>query len=220
MLTRAAHKTARMSQRVMIGHPLERVDADGLQRGDNWPPRMPVGDLASSTARSGGHFFYPPTSGLAYRRTFLEQVGPVPADLNFPDEYYSVLASQLGLIAGTDDPLAVWRIHGQNMMTSYRGTFEKMQRSRRNFEAVNQAANTALERLGSSRRLDLTHHVPYQFLRRRMGDGLGFIGTVRLGLLHSADPSPVRRFKAVAKTVLTRPPAKQSSISHRRGTLA
>jgi hypothetical protein len=59
---------------------------------------------------------WPPSSGNAWARWFLDRVGPVPetAFRTSPDLYLATLAPLYGLVAGIAEPQGCWRVHGGN----------------------------------------------------------------------------------------------------------
>lgn len=98
----------------MVHHRLKELDVAANEFRD--APFEPVsGDLTSSRERL--LLFTPtPTSGVAFRRSVLEQVGPVPEDIRIQaDSYIENLALFVAPVAAIAEPLAVYRIHGRNL---------------------------------------------------------------------------------------------------------
>lgn len=187
---------------VLLGHPVEKIDASGLALGYVWPPHLPSGDISRRAARCGGHWFSPPTSGLSFRRSMLQEIGPIRDGL-FPDEFLPYVLAQLGPVASTNQVLSGWRIHDDNMHHEDTGVSrQRFEKTKRRFEANETQVNAVLERMGSPRRVSLNGHWLYQLLLRRSGGKVSVVSLIRLGLFHNADPSWVRRGKAVAKNLL------------------
>jgi glycosyltransferase involved in cell wall biosynthesis len=101
--------------------PLREIDVRGRETGTVWP--LPCsGELAEGNLRDqlirGGPLAYvwPPTTGNAWARRFLERVFPMPeADFRTcPDLYLSALAPLFGSIRRVREPQSCWRYHGQN----------------------------------------------------------------------------------------------------------
>lgn len=94
---------------------LEVVDANGTPTGEQRPPSAcPLygGDLRSVVLERCS-FFWPETTGQAYRRSFLEATMPIP-DKSPPDGYFSYLGALAGPVVAIDPPVASYRSHGRN----------------------------------------------------------------------------------------------------------
>jgi glycosyltransferase involved in cell wall biosynthesis len=95
------------------------VDAKGSSLGKMIPPRLsPSGEYKEVILKQGpwacSHAW---TSGNAWARWFLEQVFPLPEDIEnrvFPDGCLNPLAALYGPIVTLDKPVAYYRIHGSN----------------------------------------------------------------------------------------------------------
>jgi glycosyltransferase involved in cell wall biosynthesis len=77
------------------------------------PDWVAEGDLKEDLLREGPHHF-PPTSGNAWKREFLEIAMPIPEDifrLGGGDLYLATLAPLYGLIKATPQPQGLYRIH-------------------------------------------------------------------------------------------------------------
>jgi hypothetical protein len=84
--------------------------------GVRWSKRpLPSGNVLEQVLQHGD---YPsmPMSGNAFRRTFLEQVMPMPAEKwrRGADVYLFIQAPFFGTILSTDQPLGCYRVHGVN----------------------------------------------------------------------------------------------------------
>src|SRR5262249_30444661 len=79
-------------------------------------------DALSNGPRSDEHT-WPPTSGNAFSRLYLQKVLPVPerAYVTCPDMYLCGLSPLYGQIARCDEPLSMWRRHAGN--NTYRNEF-------------------------------------------------------------------------------------------------
>ena len=106
--------------------PLREIDPAGRVL-SKVVPRAAVssGDLRQAVlARgpSGEHYAWPPTSGNAWARSYLERVMPMPARYRTcPDLYLCALAPLYGCVAAVRSPLGRWRVHGQN--NTWKGWF-------------------------------------------------------------------------------------------------
>jgi hypothetical protein len=105
---------------------LELVDAAGRPTGaimPNAPRRLDAALIAARFHRTG-LYPWPPMSGNAYTRTFLERVMPLPTD-RFPavsDAVLNTLAPLYGAVEPIDEPLGSYRVHEHNV--SGRSGFE------------------------------------------------------------------------------------------------
>jgi len=101
--------------------PMWIVDAAGNRSGGTKPPHPPAeGDFREQLlARGPSNVPYSPTSGNAWRRSFLERVCPIPEDVPYyrlcADEYLYTLVPAFGRIRTIAEPLGCYRIHGRNV---------------------------------------------------------------------------------------------------------
>lgn len=107
--------------------PLWLVDKDGVRSGRVHPQtQLPEGDLRDEVLQSSPAYYgWPPTSGNAWSRSFLEKVLPMPEApfRTCPDFYLSALAPLYGPMKRVDEPQGFWRLHGANNSGS--DTFEQ-----------------------------------------------------------------------------------------------
>jgi hypothetical protein len=98
--------------------PLWAIDETGRRTGATLPGHpLSQGDLRAATIESGpGSNAWPPTSGNACVRPFLESVCPIPEDdyRLCADAYLFTLAPVWGRVRRIDEPLAHYRVHGGN----------------------------------------------------------------------------------------------------------
>jgi len=107
---------------VKLHWPMPEIDDRGRSIGSFRPTEaLPSGDLAEQLCRLGPEgAAYPPTSGNAWRRDFLEQVLPGPVD-QFrlaADQYLAILAPFHGLVGKVDEPLSQYRRHAASVHSS------------------------------------------------------------------------------------------------------
>lgn len=111
---------------VKVHWPLYEVDARGVRAGNVVPARpLSEGDVKEELIQHGPHgYTWPPTSGNAWARRFLQRIFPMPEPeyKTCPDFYLSALAPLFGLIRKVDEPQALWRVHGTNH--TWNGPFE------------------------------------------------------------------------------------------------
>lgn len=119
---------------------LRVVDAEGRPTGHLRPRRtgvMPDGDLRRHVVRHRC-FHWQPTSGLAFARSALELVLPMPEDEYriSADAYLAGLVPLLGLVRSTDEVGGSYRVHGSSSYTDaaidgryFRGQIARIQRT-------------------------------------------------------------------------------------------
>jgi hypothetical protein len=126
--------------------PLREIDDSGGDRGRLEPAaRLAEGDLKDAVLRAGADgYAWPPTSGNAWSRRFLNRAMPMPEPpyRTCPDFYLAALAPLYGLVRKIDEPLGCWRVHGQN--NSWLGTVDRRL--------------AALERLTEQTLLEMARH--------------------------------------------------------------
>lgn len=108
---------------VKVHWPLWVVDEHGRRSGHRKPTDPPPeGDLKHLIVEHGPeHPGWPPTSGNAWRRDFLERIFPIPeverevkVGSCSADTYMTMLAPLFGTVAAIQEPLSCYRVHGQN----------------------------------------------------------------------------------------------------------
>jgi glycosyltransferase involved in cell wall biosynthesis len=119
---------------------LDIAGADGAPSGHRIPSVPPTeGDLRSLTLQRGpGCRVCPPASGLAWSRTFLRQVMPIPETVKDAGaEPFLVDAAPLfGTIVSIPEALGTYRIHANAMHTPMRGISTRaLDRVLRSYEA-------------------------------------------------------------------------------------
>jgi glycosyltransferase involved in cell wall biosynthesis len=98
--------------------PLLGMDEAGQPSGGIFPD-VPLkgGDFAKEVGRFGPKgYAWPPTSGNAWARGFLEHVFPIPESrfVTCPDLYLCSTAPLLGRVGCVEVPQGYWRVHGAN----------------------------------------------------------------------------------------------------------
>ena len=104
-------------QVVKVHWPLWVIDEGGCRTGRVLRPVLSEGDCRDAVRREGPYgYTWPPTSGNAWARTFLERVLPIPEAVYpaNPDLYLCALAPLFGRIGTVQEAQAYWRDHGAN----------------------------------------------------------------------------------------------------------
>lgn len=172
-IARCVREAGALPSAQLIYHRVQTVDLNGRKAGNPYPRNLCRGAIADRVQKGGGVWSYAPTSGLVFRREFLERILPVPEDLyrTSADAYVACLAGMLTEVAGVDDVLAHYRVHGRNAWLSAGGGTEE-QRLRHwieRFEIENGGLNNALRRFGSPLRVNLADNFVYQLWLRQSG---------------------------------------------------
>jgi glycosyltransferase involved in cell wall biosynthesis len=96
----------------IVQHPLLEVDSAGrplhtaLPR---WPARYRLQDFLAGGAMIAA------TTGLAFRRELLREIGPIPNDIFFASDFYLIINGFFGADAvNLSQPLGYHRVHGSN----------------------------------------------------------------------------------------------------------
>ena len=125
LLPRAAERAvAALAERgaVKAQWYLRTIDEQGALKGPIVPRRtLSAGELRDAAVAAGPQaYVWPPTSGNAWSRTFLETVLPVPEQeyLTCPDSYLAALAPVAGPVARINEALSLYRVHGRNNMNN------------------------------------------------------------------------------------------------------
>ena len=117
----AVKRLAEDPEVVKVHWPLTEIDADGRPLGGVNPSAgLQSGDLRDTLLAGGPEaLVFPPTSGNAFRTSFLREELPLPEAPTTigsasADAYLSMLAALRGRVAACDTPLGEYRIHGRN----------------------------------------------------------------------------------------------------------
>ncbi|HZS83888.1 MAG TPA: glycosyltransferase family 2 protein [Stellaceae bacterium] len=97
--------------------PVMNVDAAGRPLGSVLPvlPKVWTPERIRRTVLRTGSYPYPPTSGNAYPRWFLERVMPMRAEYGGIDGILNCAAALHGDVVVLREPLVCYRFHGRNM---------------------------------------------------------------------------------------------------------
>ena len=105
---------------VKVHWPLLIIDQHGEKTGKVKEPELPRGDFRQIVLERGpmteATLPSAPTSGNAYKRSFLDRVMPIPEQVYTisPDAYLFGLAPAFGIVERASEPQGFWRFHGLN----------------------------------------------------------------------------------------------------------
>jgi glycosyltransferase involved in cell wall biosynthesis len=112
-------------------HRASLVDNQKRQRG-MYPllSALPTGDCAQCTYDNAGILMgLPPTTNLALRREIADEIFPIPVEYTgYAEQMIHRLAPLMTELCAVDEPLARWRLHGQNDQNSTRITARRLER--------------------------------------------------------------------------------------------
>jgi glycosyltransferase involved in cell wall biosynthesis len=104
-----------------VFHPVQRIDINGADIGIKEPM-----DGSRWLDRKVKKFMAPPTTGLTFRRSAWNMIGPMPEQLStLGDNYFKFVV--MGLACGyyLAEPLAVMRLHGDNAFSMPSSEFSR-----------------------------------------------------------------------------------------------
>jgi glycosyltransferase involved in cell wall biosynthesis len=151
---------------VGIMHHLDTIDADGKVIKNVSTQGAKLGEnLAKIILKTGNAWCFPPTSGLAYRRSSLQKVFPIdPIKWRiWADGCIIYCTAFLGKVKTLNEELGSYRIHGANNHISREiATSEQEAKSQAGIEMTNQYINDFLQRIGYPERVELSRNLQYR----------------------------------------------------------
>lgn len=107
---------------VKVCWPFEIIDRAGKLTGERRFTHLPNGSFRKNALKLGpASHFTPPQSGNFWRKSFLDQMIPIPPD-DFrynADAYLFTFAPFFGSFRSVDEPLTKYRVHGHNVSTRF-----------------------------------------------------------------------------------------------------
>lgn len=152
---------------VGVMHWLNLIDANDNLTNNEGVRWLPNRDLAKIILDTGHAWNYPPTSGLAYRRSALKRVLPMDAVKwrLCADGCLVYCTAFIGKIEGIPEVLASYRIHSLNNHANLKITPEKQLRSLEGVEMTNRYLNSFLEDIGYPVKVSLARNLQYRQLQ-------------------------------------------------------
>jgi glycosyltransferase involved in cell wall biosynthesis len=153
-----------------IHYPLALIDEESLPLGCLIPRApLPSGDLTQQVLQRG-FYVSSPTSGNAFSREMLQQLGPLDEKewRVGAEGYYVFLAPFFGAIGVIDEPIALYRIHGKSE-TAMDGSGSMDGKRMGTLLASDLRLRRTLERFAAERRLELSDDAVYShWLHRKL----------------------------------------------------
>lgn len=189
---------------VLIYHQVQPVDINKNYIDDPEPSFMLSGWLQNRVAHSGGWWHFPGSSGLTFKRCFIEKVTPIP-ELDYciaADAYLADLAPFCGKVIALKQVLAFYRLHDKNnYWTTAVDSKKEVLRSRvKSYENRVLNLNESLQKLGLTQRVSLTDQYTYRKYKYLLGED-NIIGLLLTALKFPVEPLP-RRIKNVTELLL------------------
>ena len=107
---------------VKVCWPFDVIDRHGRPTGARKFTQLPQGSFRKNALKMGpASHFTPAQSGNFWRKSFLDQVVPIPADeYRFnADAYLFTFAPLFGSFRSVQEPLTQYRVHGRNISSRY-----------------------------------------------------------------------------------------------------
>jgi glycosyltransferase involved in cell wall biosynthesis len=174
---------------VQLGHCWTSVDAEGVPIGSSTSSILNQGDVRNLLLQ-WGRYATAITSALAYRRTVLQQVLPIPTQrTEAADTYLTATVPFYGEVGSINEPLMFYRIHGKNRQ-AHSGNWSRMLHQRELTAAyVDRAAAT----VGLVERSNLQQDVDYRsFKAIEQGKG-SWIGALQVAWLSWQESQAIGR---------------------------
>jgi hypothetical protein len=194
----------------MLHHQMQLIDGAGRLHHAPFPRVVLEGDLRRRVQRSGGWFPHGLTSALAFPRSYLHRLFPIPTATRViatpagpvevelkADTYLASPAPFLAPVAGVAKPLTRYRMHDRNK-SQIGGSRADAQRRRRGQCVVEyEALLDVLQRFGVTDLPRLEDHLPFTLVRCSLGEvrrSTAVISTLRsAGLPASLKPREAAR---------------------------
>lgn len=207
----------------LIHHQLQIIDADGRPLRKPFPRHVAHGDIRDDVVRRGGWFSHGVTSGLTFRRDYLERLFPIPQNYEMRvgtelrsmalgvDSYLAGPAPFVAPVAGIARPLARWRWHQSNRSAGF--SPPKIQMARYTAE-VAALADVMHDTFGQPLDLRVDRRLDYQLLRCAVGDASRVRTAARV--LGVASLPWTVRWREAARVCANRGAARRQRLLERR----
>lgn len=107
---------------IKVCWPFTIIDRNGAPTGEIRFKRLPEGNFRTRALKVGpASHFTPAHSGNFWRKSFLEQVMPVPESdfRNIVDAYLFAFSPFFGSFRSVEEPLTRYRVHGNNISSNF-----------------------------------------------------------------------------------------------------
>lgn len=186
-------------QASVIYHRVQNVDQAGQASGQPWPPYTVIrGNIFDQVKRTGGWWPFPPSTGLSFSRSFLDQVMNIPEQEYriCADTYLADLSPFFGDVVGIDQTLSQFRIHAAN---NWSNPVDMQRRSLQSHELRVSILNRVLSNVCPDTQISLNNHLPYQRLKHQLGEGASVLALSQLAFQNPWEVRLTSRLKAIAQ---------------------
>lgn len=172
---------------VQISHCWIAVNRDGLPT-NRILKALSQGDVRNLLLKCG-KYAWGPTSGLAYRRSALQQVLPIPKQPRAADTYLTATVPFYGEVGCINQPLMFYRMHGNNRRAHSDNLPYLLEQREDTAACINQAAS----RVGLSQRFDIQRDVDYRCFKALQLGGVSWIEALQILWLSLQESLTIRR---------------------------
>lgn len=141
---------------IQVSHSWISVDGEGVPTNRS-AKYLSCGDVRQMLLQRG-KYGWGITSAIAYRRSVLEQVLPIPKQPRAADTYLTATVPFYGAVGCINEPLMFYRIHGRNRRAHCDDVAYLIEQRQDTAECINRAA----ARVGLEDRFDLQQDVDYR----------------------------------------------------------
>lgn len=173
---------------VQISHCWTSVDREGAPIGSG-STKLNQGDVRDLLLQ-WGRYAMGITSALAYRRTALQKVLPIPTKrTEAADTFLTVTIPFHGEVGCLNEPLMFYRIHGKNRQ-AHSGNWPRMLHQR---ELTATYINETAAKVGVINRFDLQRDVDYRSLKALQQGGVSWVEALPIVWLSLYEGVAIRR---------------------------
>lgn len=175
-------------QWVQISHGRTSINTEGVPIGSGSKTHN-QGDV-SHLLLQWGRYAMAITSALAYRRTVLEEVLPIPTERGeAADTYLAAAVPFYGEVGCIDEPLMFYRMHGNNLQARNDNTHFLIRQRELNAKYI----NTTAAKLGLSRRFNLQRDADYRSFKALEQQGVSLTEALQIIWLSLRESTAIRR---------------------------
>jgi len=174
-------------QWVQIAHCWISINREGLPT-NRILKALTQGDVRNLLLQRG-KYAWGPTSGLAYRRTALQQVLPIPKRPRAADTYLTATVPFYGEVGGINEPLMFYRMHGNNRRAHSDNIPYLLEQREDTAACINQAAS----RVGLTQRFDIQRDVDYRCFKALQLGGVSWTEALQILWLSLQESIAIQR---------------------------
>ena len=194
------HEEMKKQEIIGVLHPLIKIDSDGYSLpGLAGDCRRLESDLSKFVMDTGNVYWFPPTSGLSFKRLALEKIFPMDKEIwrLCADGCLIFYTAFLGKFSILKTPLGSYRLHSSNNFSTSDKSLTKLKTkpfvemkvdnaytdSLSGIKVTNEQINKFLSEIGDSRRVDLSKNLPYRRLKFYLNQELNIFEFAKISQL-------------------------------------